>query len=92
MDGPYLAGMVLCAERPAARTTSPDLGWGSLTEAELAVARRISNGMTNREAAAQLYVSPHTIDFHLRKLFRKLDVTSRVELTRVVLEQESAGT
>jgi transcriptional regulator of acetoin/glycerol metabolism len=91
MDGPYLAGMMLRAERAAARTTSPDFGWDSLTEAELAVAQRISTGMSNREAAAHLYVSPHTIDFHLRKVFRKLDVTSRVELTRVVLEQESAA-
>jgi transcriptional regulator of acetoin/glycerol metabolism/DNA-binding CsgD family transcriptional regulator len=87
MDGPYLAGMMLRSE-PATRTSSPGFGWTSLTEAELAVAQKISRGMTNREAAADLYVSPHTIDFHLRKLFRKLDVTSRVELTRVVLEQE----
>ncbi|MDT7546524.1 MAG: sigma-54 dependent transcriptional regulator, acetoin dehydrogenase operon transcriptional [Actinomycetota bacterium] len=91
MDGPFLAGMILCPARTDMRTTSPDFGWKSLTEAELAVARRISNGMTNREAAASLFLSPHTIDFHLRKLFRKLGVTSRVELTRVVLEQESAG-
>jgi DNA-binding CsgD family transcriptional regulator len=89
MDGATLAGMMLRAEPAATRTSSPGFGWNSLTEAELAVAQKISSGMTNREAAAYLYVSPHTIDFHLRKLFRKLDVTSRVELTRVVLEQES---
>jgi transcriptional regulator of acetoin/glycerol metabolism len=88
MDGPYLAGVVLRPESAATRTSLSDIGWNSLTEAELAVADRISSGMTNREAAAELFLSPHTIDFHLRKLFRKLDVTSRVELTRVVLEQE----
>jgi transcriptional regulator of acetoin/glycerol metabolism len=91
MDGPYHAGMMLRAEPAATRASSPGFGWNSLTEAELTVAQKISSGMTNREAAAHLYVSPHTIDFHLRKLFRKLGVTSRVELTRVVLEQESAG-
>lgn len=64
-------------------------GWDSLTEAELAVAEQVSQGLTNREAAARLYVSPSTIDFHLRQLFRKLDVRSRVELTRAVLQQEA---
>ncbi|MDX6198683.1 MAG: sigma-54 dependent transcriptional regulator, acetoin dehydrogenase operon transcriptional [Actinomycetota bacterium] len=88
MDGAHLAGMMLRAEAVATRTSSPGFGWSSLTEAELAVAQKVSSGMTNREAAAHLYVSPHTIDSHLRKVFRKLDVTSRVELTRVVLEQE----
>jgi transcriptional regulator of acetoin/glycerol metabolism len=87
MDGQYLAGMMLCAA-PSQRAPSSTFGWSSLTETELAVAERISSGMTNREAAAQLYLSPHTIDFHLRKLFRKLEVTSRVELTRVVLERQ----
>ncbi|MDT7539708.1 MAG: sigma-54 dependent transcriptional regulator, acetoin dehydrogenase operon transcriptional [Actinomycetota bacterium] len=89
MDGPYHAGMMLRAE-PAKKASSSGFGWSSLTETELAVAQKISSGMTNREAAAHLYVSPHTIDFHLRKLFRKLAVNSRVELTRVVLEQEAS--
>jgi DNA-binding CsgD family transcriptional regulator len=71
------------------RTSGRDFGWESLTETELVVATQISRGMTNKEAAARLFVSPHTIDFHLRQLFRKLDVRSRVELTRVVLERQS---
>jgi DNA-binding CsgD family transcriptional regulator len=69
-----------------ARGSARDFGWQSLTDSELAVAVQVSQGMTNREAAAHLFVSPHTVDFHLRQLFRKLDVRSRVELTRVVLE------
>ena len=60
-------------------------GWDSLTAAERGVAAIIAEGATNREAAAQLYLSRHTIDFHLRQIFRKLGVTSRVELTRLVL-------
>ena len=63
-------------------------GWESLTDAEIAVAAQVATGMTNREVAARLFVSPHTIDFHLRQLFRKLDVRSRVELTRAVLDHQ----
>jgi transcriptional regulator of acetoin/glycerol metabolism len=64
-------------------------GWDSLTPAELAVAEVIAEGATNREAAARLYLSRHTIDFHLRQIFRKLDVASRVELTRLVVTRDA---
>lgn len=59
--------------------------WNSLTAAERDVAAIIAEGSTNREAAARLYLSPHTIDYYLRQIFRKLGVTSRVELTRLVV-------
>ena len=88
LDGPDLVGAVLSVARTS-RSSARDFGWDSLTDTELAVAAQVSTGMTNREAAARLFVSPHTIDFHLRQLFRKLDVRSRVELTRVVLEHQS---
>jgi DNA-binding CsgD family transcriptional regulator len=61
-------------------------GWASLTETEQEVARYVAGGMTNRQVAASMYLSRHTIDFHLRAIFRKLVVGSRVELTRVVLD------
>jgi sigma-54 dependent transcriptional regulator, acetoin dehydrogenase operon transcriptional activator AcoR len=59
--------------------------WDSLTAAERDVAMIIAEGATNREAAARLYLSPHTIDYYLRQIFRKLGVASRVELTRLVV-------
>jgi transcriptional regulator of acetoin/glycerol metabolism/DNA-binding CsgD family transcriptional regulator len=95
LDGSRVVGALVRLEpttpvgltRP--RSRSGAYGWDSITEAELAVARQVSQGLTNREAAARLFVSPSTIDFHLRQLFRKLEVRSRVELTRVVLQQEA---
>ena len=62
-----------------------DYGWDSLTATERIVAAIIAEGATNREAAARLYLSRHTIDYHLRQIFRKLGVASRVELTRLMM-------
>jgi DNA-binding CsgD family transcriptional regulator len=64
-------------------------GWSSLTRTEHAVAGLVAEGMTNAEAAARLILSPHTIDYHLRQVFRKLDVHSRVEMTRAVVERQA---
>lgn len=89
VNGADVIGALLSID--ARRTRRPDgrgFGWNSLTDTEIKVAVLVSTGMTNREAAAKLFVSPHTIDFHLRQLFRKLNVRSRVELTRVVLEHQ----
>ena len=73
------------ADRGVARFRRPDYGWPSLTDSERSVAAIIAEGATNREAAAQLFLSRHTIDFHLRQIFRKLEINSRVELTRLVV-------
>jgi DNA-binding CsgD family transcriptional regulator len=66
----------------------PCWGWASLTGAELRVACVVSEGLTNTRAAARLCISRHTVDFHLRQIYRKLGITSRVALTRIVLERE----
>ena len=61
----------------------PGRGWAALTDSELAVARLVAQGLTNREVAERLFVSQHTVSGHLRHVFTKLDVKSRVELTRL---------
>jgi DNA-binding CsgD family transcriptional regulator len=60
-------------------------GAAALTPQELQVARLIAQGMSNRDAAGQLFVSPRTVDFHLRNVFAKLGISSRGELARVPL-------
>ncbi|MFL6125447.1 AAA family ATPase [Actinophytocola sp.] len=63
-------------------------GWASLTESELRVARLVAQGNTNRQIATSLFLSPHTVDSHIRHVFAKLGVSSRVELTRRVLAND----
>jgi DNA-binding CsgD family transcriptional regulator len=71
--------------------TEPPTSWDSLTESELRVVKLVVEGLTNREVASRLYLSPHTVDSHLRHVFTKLDVNSRVELTRQFTARERAA-
>jgi DNA-binding CsgD family transcriptional regulator len=80
---------VAAHDRSKQPATSPPLGWASLTAAELGVAELVAAGLTNREAARRLYLSPHTIDFHLRRVFGKLGISSRVALARIVADHRT---
>jgi DNA-binding CsgD family transcriptional regulator len=78
----------------ASRTPSlrrPTFGWDSLTEAELSVTDLVAEGLTNRQIANKLWRSPYTIDAHLRHIFHKLGINSRVELVRIATSRILAG-
>jgi DNA-binding CsgD family transcriptional regulator len=70
-------------------TDRPVSGWGSLTDTERAVSELVAQGLTNRQVADQLFMSTHTVAFHLRHVFRKLDIGSRVELARLALQRSA---
>jgi DNA-binding CsgD family transcriptional regulator len=65
-----------------------ETGWDAMTDSELAVARLVAQGLTNREVAEQLFVSPHTVSSHLRSIFAKLEINSRLALARIAAEHD----
>jgi DNA-binding CsgD family transcriptional regulator len=62
-----------------------------LTSRERQIATLVAEGRTNREIAGQLYLSPRTVEYHLRKVFEKLRIASRAELVRNGLPSGRAG-
>jgi len=66
-------------------------GWHSLTATEQAVACLVAEGLNNNQVAARMYISTHTVAHHLRQAFRRLGISSRVELARIVIEQAANG-
>ena len=62
----------------------PAGGWESLTTTEQAVSRLVAEGLTNGAVARRLYISPHTVNTHLRHVFAKLGVSNRVALATAV--------
>ena len=70
----------------------PDTGWEAMTDSELTVARLVARGLTNREVAERLFVSPHTVSSHLRSIFVKLEISSRLVLARIAAEHDTTIT
>ncbi|MEV7387422.1 AAA family ATPase [Streptomyces sp. NPDC091215] len=78
------------AGAPSHDTISPP-GWSSLTESERKLIPLVVDGLTNRAIADRLYVSVHTVNTHMRHIFTKLGINTRVELTRLAVERGERG-
>jgi DNA-binding CsgD family transcriptional regulator len=79
----------LGVRRRVTRAEKPVTGWAAMTKSELAVAELAADGLTNRQIAERLFVSPHTVNTHLGHVFAKLRVNSRVDLTRLATERNT---
>jgi DNA-binding CsgD family transcriptional regulator len=62
-----------------------------LTPHELRVAGIVASGATNQEIASRLFVTPKTVEYHLRSIYRKMSIRSRSELTRLYLAEQALG-
>jgi DNA-binding CsgD family transcriptional regulator len=79
------ARLELRASGQTARRRDPSTLW-QLTPQELQVARFVAQGLPTREVAAQLFLSPRTVEFHLRNVFAKLGLSSRTQLAQLHLD------
>jgi DNA-binding NarL/FixJ family response regulator len=84
-----------CARSGLARSeprgaTGTGAGLGALTEREREVAELVTDRHTNREIAERLFLSEKTVESHLRNVFAKVGVSSRVEVARLVERERRA--
>jgi DNA-binding CsgD family transcriptional regulator len=91
LDGDAALGVVMHLDVGSDPRRRPLLGLGSLTDAERSIANLVAEGLTNRQIADRVFISRYTVDFHLRSIFRKVGVASRVELARHVIAQSATG-
>jgi DNA-binding CsgD family transcriptional regulator len=78
--------LVASGARSHGRVEGACAGLGELTPQELQIARAVASGKNNCEVSAALFVSRKTVEAHLTRIYRKLEIHSRVELTRALLE------
>lgn len=84
-DGPRQVGSLIWLTAPTEESLPARYAYAyALTASERSIAEHVAAGLTNRETAATLHISPHTVDYHLRQIFRKLNLQSRVELARLI--------
>jgi DNA-binding NarL/FixJ family response regulator len=84
------AATELSASGERARSRTPATTF-DLTPQEARIAGLAADGETNNQIAAELFISPRTVEYHLSKVFRKLGVTSRAQLARNLLASPGAA-
>ncbi|HXO51857.1 MAG TPA: LuxR family transcriptional regulator, partial [Mycobacterium sp.] len=72
--------VIAYAQRGRGERKRPASGWESLTPTERDVVRLVSEGLTNKDIATRLFISPRTVQTHLTHVYTKLGLTSRVQL------------
>jgi len=78
------------AQRGRGERKRPSSGWASLTPAEQDVVRLVAEGLTNKDVAGRLFVSPRTVQSHLAHVFAKLGVTTRTQLAQEASRQAAS--
>ena len=73
---------------PGAAPARRAVDWGLLTPREQEIADLTGQALTNRQIASRVALSPHTVNYHLRQIFQKLAITSRVELAALLRQRE----
>ena len=84
------AGRELLASGETVRSRTAETH-DQLTPQEAQIARLARAGMSNPEIAGQLFLSTRTVEWHLRKVFTKLEISSRMQLQRALPDSASAG-
>lgn len=79
------------AQRGRGERKRPDSGWGALTPAERDVVKLVAEGLTNKDVAGRLFISPRTVQSHLAHVFTKLGVTTRTQLAQVATARRPTG-
>jgi DNA-binding CsgD family transcriptional regulator len=89
--GPGRPRSAPAAAHPRPPALHRDVDWSLLSAREQEIADLVGRAMTNRQIANRIGRSPHTVNYHLRQIFRKLDVTSRVELASLRRQEPPAA-
>jgi len=80
------------SRRSPRRARTGPVDWGLLTDLEREIAGLVRQALTNRQIATRVGKSPHTVNYHLRQIFRKLGLASRVELAALARDEPPAQT
>jgi DNA-binding CsgD family transcriptional regulator len=72
------------------QASRPAFGWDSLTDTEQHIVDLVAQGLSNRQVASQMFLSMHTVACHLRRIFTKLEVSSRVQLALLAVERRNS--